>query len=319
MNRFTRILLLTWVAVAIGAGALHAQDSQVSGQILDTSNSVVSEANVTLTRVETGEHREVASSTEGYYSFPLVLPGNYELKVEKDGFQAYTRTGIVVQTGAISTVDVRLAVGAVSQTVTVAASVPLLQTEDSSQSKVVENASITNLPLIDRRSQQLQRLSGFVVQTNSGANATFAIAGGRSDNANYLIDGGNSQNLLLGIPSAGFDPPVESVQEFSVAISDYAAELGRSGGAIIQMTTRSGTNSFHGSAYEYLRNNVLQAIPEFAATNPTLRYNLYGVSLGGPIKKDKTFFFFNYEGHARAGRGQESPHGATVHQQSNPR
>jgi len=296
MNRFTRILLLTWVAVAIGAGALHAQDSQVSGQILDTSNSVVSEANVTLTRVETGEHREVASSTEGYYSFPLVLPGNYELKVEKDGFQAYTRTGIVVQTGAISTVDVRLAVGAVSQTVTVAASVPLLQTEDSSQSKVVENASITNLPLIDRRSQQLQRLSGFVVQTNSGANATFAIAGGRSDNANYLIDGGNSQNLLLGIPSAGFDPPVESVQEFSVAISDYAAELGRSGGAIIQMTTRSGTNSFHGSAYEYLRNNVLQAIPEFAATNPTLRYNLYGVSLGGPIKKDKTFFFFNYEG-----------------------
>jgi len=296
MNRFKRILLLTGVAVAIGAGALHAQDSQVSGQIIDNSNAAVSDASVTLTRVETGDNRQVSSSDDGYYSFPLVLPGHYELKVEKDGFQAYTRTGIVVQTGAISTVDIKLELGAVSQNVTVAASVPLLQTEDSSESKVVENASITNLPLIDRRSQQLQRLSGFVVQTNSGANASFAIAGGRSDNANYLIDGGNSQNLLLGIPTPGFDPPVESIQEFSVAISDYAAELGRSGGAVIQMTTRSGTNSFHGSAYEYLRNNVLQAIPEFAATNPTLRYNLYGISLGGPIKKDKTFFFFNYEG-----------------------
>ena len=173
---------------------------------------------------------------------------------------------------------------------------PLLQTETSAVAKVVENESVTNLPLIDRRASQLQRLNGFVVQTNSGANASFAIAGGRSDNANYLIDGGTAQNLLLGVPILSFDPPAESVQEFSVAISNYAAELGRSGGAVIQMTTKSGTNSFHGSAYEYFRNTVLQEQPEFATTVPALHYNLFGASLGGPIKKDRTQFFFNYEG-----------------------
>src|SRR5450631_2125807 len=283
------------VAVLV-ATTLQAQNSKVSGQIRDTTNAAVAGAKVTLTRIETGDHRETDSTGEGYYFFPTLLPGHYELKAEKQGFQAQTQSGIVVETASVSTVDVILNVGSEAQTVNVDASVPLLQTESSAVSKVVENESITDLPLIDRRSQQLQRLNGFTVQTNSGGNASFALAGGRSDNANYLIDGGNSQNLLLGVPVPGFDPPVESVQEFSVAISNYGAELGRSGGGVIQMTTRSGTNSFHGSAYEYLRNNALQAIPDFATTNPTLRYNLFGGSLGGPIKKDRTQFFFNYEG-----------------------
>jgi hypothetical protein len=150
--------------------------------------------------------------------------------------------------------------------------------------------------LVDRRSAQLQRLNGFVVQTNSGASSSFAIAGGRSNNADYTIDGGSVQNLLIGVPILIFDPPVESVQEFNVAMSNYSAELGRSGGAVVQMTTKSGTNSFHGSAYEYLRNAALQQQPEFASANPALHYNLFGASIGGPIKKNKTQFFFNYEG-----------------------
>ncbi|MGA2982718.1 MAG: hypothetical protein ABSG32_02820 [Terriglobia bacterium] len=199
-------------------------------------------------------------------------------------------------TASISTVDVTLQVGLETQTVNVEASLPLLETETSAVAGMVENKSITYLPLVDRRSAQLQRLNGFVVQTNSGANATFAIAGGRSNNADYTVDGGTVQNLLIGVPTLIFDPPVESVQEFNVAISNYSAELGRSGGAVVQMTTKSGTNSFHGSAYEYLRNTVLQAQPEFATSNPILRYNLFGASLGGPIKKNKTQFFFNYEG-----------------------
>jgi Carboxypeptidase regulatory-like domain/TonB dependent receptor len=281
---------------AAGAGFAHAQNSQVSGQIRDTTQAAVPGATVTLRRADTGDHREITSTNGGYYSFPLLLPGRYDLRVEKAGFETQTQTGIVVETGSISTVDVSLKIGAETQTVNVDATVPLLQTESSAVAAVVDNASITNLPLIDRRSQQLQRLNGFTVQTNSGANASFAIGGGRSNNANYLIDGGTAQNLLLGIPTAGFDPPVESVQEFSVAISDYAAELGRSGGGVVQMTTRAGTNSFHGSAYEYLRNDALQAIPDFATRNPILRYNLFGASLGGPIKKNRTQFFFNYEG-----------------------
>lgn len=295
MKILGRVLLFIWVG-ATASIILQAQDSQVSGQIRDSSQAGVAGAQVTLTRVETGDHRDGTSGKEGYYSFPLLVPGHYDLTVVKSGFQTEAQTGIVVLTGSVSTVDVTLKVGSETQVVNVDASVPLLQTETSAVAKVVENESVTNLPLIDRRASQLQRLNGFVVQTNSGANASFAIAGGRSDNANYLIDGGTAQNLLLGVPVISFDPPAESVQEFSVAISDYAAELGRSGGAVIQMTTKSGTNSFHGSAYEYFRNTVLQEQPEFAKTVPALHYNLFGASLGGPIRKNRTQFFFNYEG-----------------------
>jgi outer membrane receptor protein involved in Fe transport len=295
MKTLGRFLLFIWIAAVAGV-SLHAQNTEVSGQIVDSSQAAIAGAKITLTRLESGDHRENVSGNEGYYSFPLLLPGHYELKVEKDGFESQARSGIVVLTATASTVDVTLKIGSETQTVNVDASVPLLQTETSAVASVVDNASITDLPLIDRRSQQLQKLNGFVVQTNSGASASFAIGGGRSDNANYFIDGGNAQNLLLGVPTPGFDPPVESVQEFSVAISNYAAELGRSGGGVIQMSTRSGTNSFHGSAYEYLRNTALQQQPEFAKTNPALHYNLFGASLGGPIRKNKTQFFFNYEG-----------------------
>ena len=150
--------------------------------------------------------------------------------------------------------------------------------------------------MVDRRSNQLTRLNGFVVPNGAGANATFAVAGGRGNNANYFIDGGTAQNLNLGTPTLVFDPPVEAMQEFNVALSDYAAELGRSGGGVVQIATRSGTNHFHGSGYEYFRNDVLDARTFFSSTNPTLRYNLFGASLGGPIQKDTTQFFFNYEG-----------------------
>jgi Carboxypeptidase regulatory-like domain len=301
MKRLGRVLLFFWVTAA-AVTTLQAQNSQVSGQIRDTSQAAVSGVKVTLTRVETGDHREATSGTEGYYSFPLLVPGHYDLKVEKAGFETQSQTGIVVLTGSVSSVDVDLKVGSETQTVNVDASVPLLQTESAAVANVVENESITNMPLIDRRSSQLQRLSGFAVQTNSGANASFSIAGSRSNNADYTIDGGTAQNLLQGVAILIFDPPVESVQEFNLSTSTYNAELGRSGGAVVQMTTKSGTNSFHGSAYEYLRNDALQATPEnptpghAVPKNPILRYNLFGASLGGPIKKNKTQFFFNYEG-----------------------
>jgi hypothetical protein len=291
LGRIVALILLGVTAVAV-----EAQESQVSGQIHDASKAAIAGAQVTLTRTETGDHREVVSTDQGYYSFPLVLPGHYDLKVEKDGFQTQIQTGIVVETASTSTVDVTLAVGSVNQSVDVDASVELLQTETAAISQVVENQTIKDMPLLDRRSAQLQGLNGFVVQTGSGENVTFSTAGGRGDNANYLIDGGTAVNLLIGTPSLIIDPPVESLQEFTVAQSNYAPELGRTGGALVQWTTKSGTNQFHGSAYEYYRESNLAAIPYFSTTNPPLHYNLFGASLGGPIRKDKTHFFFNYEG-----------------------
>jgi hypothetical protein len=200
MNILGRALTLAWMIGIVGLVLLQAQNSQVSGKIRDTTQAAISGAKISLTRLETGDHRTSTSTGEGYYSFPTLLPGHYELKVEKEGFEAQTQTGITVETASISTVDIVLKIGSAAETVSVDASVPLLQTESSSVSHVVENESITNLPLIDRRSSQLQRLNGFVVQTNSGSSASFAIAGGRSNNADYLIDGGTAQNLLIGVP-----------------------------------------------------------------------------------------------------------------------
>jgi hypothetical protein len=289
-------LLFAGIALLMGATRSFAQTSQVSGQVVDASHAVVSDAQLTLSRSDTGFTQQQHSTNEGYYSFPLLQAGHYDLKIEKGGYETQDQKGIIVETGSVSTVNVTLAVGAIAQTVSVDATVPLLQSQSSAVQDVVENQTITNMPLIDRRSSQLQRLSGFVVGNGSGSGATFAVGGGRGNNANYLVDGGNVQNLLLGVPTLMFDPPVESVQEFNLSISDYAAELGRSGGAVVQMTTKSGTNQFHGAVYEYFRNDALQARPYFAKVNPELRYNLFGGSLGGPIKKDKTQFFFNYEG-----------------------
>jgi hypothetical protein len=291
LGRFFLFFLLGSTSLLV-----RAQDSQVSGQIRDASKAAVSGVQVTLIRTETGDRREAVSTDQGYYSFPTVLPGHYDLKVEKDGFQTQVQTGILVETASISTVDVTLAVGSVNQSIDVNASVELLQTETAAISQVVENQTIKDMPLLDRRSAQLQGLNGFVVQTGSGENVTFSTAGGRGDNANYLIDGGTAVNLLIGTPSLIIDPPVESLQEFTVAQSNYAPELGRTGGAVVQWTTKSGTNQFHGSAYEYYRESNLAAIPYFSTTNPPLHYNLFGASLGGPIRKDKTHFFFNYEG-----------------------
>jgi len=291
-----RLLFLVCLLDAIGIAWLDAQDSEISGEILDSSLSAVPGARVTLNRLETGGHWESVSNDKGYYLFPLLLPGRYELKAEKTGFQTRIQTGIVVETASVSSVNVTLTVGAITQSVTVQASVPLLQAQSSGVAHVVGNDVIAHLPLLDRRSAQLTRLNGFVVPNSAGSGATFAIAGGRGNNANYYVDGGTVQNLTLGLPTLVFDPPVEAMQEFNVALSAYPAELGRSGGGVVQITTKSGTNQFHGSAYEFFRNDVLNARTFFSTSNPALRYNLFGMSLGGPIRRDKTHFFFNYEG-----------------------
>src|ERR1700733_4865704 len=294
--RQSRSLLFVLFILLSGVGIAVAQSSQISGQVIDVQAVALTDVNLTLSRIETGEKRQTVSGGAGYFSFPLLAPGHYDLVAKRDGFQSQRQAGIIVVTGNITTVNFTLQVGEVTQAISVEASAPLLQFESSAVGKAVENQTIVDMPLLDRRASQLQRLNGFEVGNGSGSGATFAIAGGRSANANYTIDGGNVQNALLGAPTLYFDPPVESLQEFNVAISNYAAELGRTGGGVIQMTTKSGTNSFHGSVYEYLRNDAIQGTPFFATHKSPLRYNLFGVSLGGPLYRNKTHFFFNYEG-----------------------
>lgn len=284
------------LAVLIATTSAYAQTSQLSGQVHDDSNAAIASAHLTLTRTESGERREAVSSGEGYFVFPGLLSGHYDLAVDKDGFSPEVKRGIEVLTGEASAVNLTLGIGQVQQKVNVQADAPLLQTTSAAIEGVIENQTIINLPLLDRRATQLQRLSGFVIGAGSGASSTFAIAGGRGNNANYMVDGGTTQNLLQGVPTQAFDLPIDSLQEFNLTVSDYTADLGRSGGGIIQMSTKSGTDNFHGSAYIYYRSDSLQAVPVFAASNPPLQYKLFGASIGGPVLKGKTHFFFTYEG-----------------------
>ncbi|MBM3767107.1 MAG: TonB-dependent receptor [Acidobacteria bacterium] len=285
--------LLVFFCACAGLFA-QSQLATLSGTVVDTSAAVIPAAAIKLVNVETGESWNATTNESGSFTVPLVKPGRYRLDVDKTGFKPHAQTGLVLETGGQQRVDVRLEVGSQAERITVEASVSQLQTESATVGAVVENRTIVNMPLINRRAAQLARLTGFVVQVGTGSN--FAMGGGRGNNTNWRIDGGNVQNVLVGDQGLNFDPPIESLQEFSVSISNYSAELGRTGGGVVQMTTKSGTNQFHGSAYEYLRNDAFDARTFFAAAKTPLRYNLFGASFSGPIRKDKTHFFFNYEG-----------------------
>jgi hypothetical protein len=281
------------LAILLTVPLCAQQTASITGTVSDPTGAVVAGAAIKASNALTGESAETASNSAGVFTVPLLKPGQYELLVEVRGFKQFHRTGIILETGQSVRADVRLEVGGTTEQVTVSADAPLLKTDSSSVGNVVRRETIANMPLVGRRAANLARLSGFVVQNGTGSN--FAIAGGRADNSNFTIDGGNAQNILLGVASLNFDPPIDSLEEFNVELSNFKAELGRTGGGMVQMTTRSGTNKWHGTLYEFVRNNSLDARNFFAAAKPVLRYNQFGGSFSGPIRRNRTFFFANME------------------------
>lgn len=301
------IVMVAFVSLLSGFGIRYAEAqnaASLSGTVQDKQNASIPEAKIVVTHTETGEVHQTVSDKSGFYSFPVLLPGHYDVTASKDGFNTQVKSGIELFTGRQSSTNFSLDIGHVEERVDVSSDVAQLQTASAAVTDVVENKTITNFPLVDRRATQLQRLNGFVIGGGTGSSSYFAIAGGRGNNANYTVDGGTTQNLLQGVPTQMFDLPIDSLQEFSLSVSDYTADLGRTGGGVIQMTTKSGTNDFHGSAYFYYRNQNLEAFPEFPGINPLtgrpaiapLEYKLFGASIGGPIRRGKTYFFFTYEG-----------------------
>lgn len=278
----------------ICASALDAQTAAtLNGTVTDSTQAVIPGVSILLTNVDTGETYTASTNESGSYSIPFIKPGNFRLRAESAGFKQYQQPDIRLDTAQIVRVDVTLELGDVTEIVTVEADVPLLKTENSSVGNVVKNKTIANMPLINRRAAQLVRLSGFVVQRGNGSQ--FQIAGGRSNNAMWTLDGGSTQNILLGVASLNYDPPIEALEEMNVEVSNYKAEMGRSGGGFIQMTTKSGTNEFHGALYEFIRNDAMDSRQFFAATKQKLRRNQFGWALGGPIVRNRTFFFASQE------------------------
>ncbi len=276
------------LSLALIAPASAQQLATVTGRVTDPSDKVVVGAAIKLTNSRTGERHTTSNGSSGSYMIGFVKPGRYTLDVEAPGFEKFSLSRIEIETGATVRADARLE----GRSISLRANPALLNTDNAAVSSVIRNRAIINLPLLSRRAAQLASLSGFVVQRSG---TQLQIAGGRSNNAAWTLDGGSIQGNLLGVADLQFDPPVEALNEVHVEVSNYRAELGRSGGGIVQMSSLAGTNQFRGVLYQYLRNDSLDARHFFARDKQPLRGNQFGGSYGGPIVKNRTFFHSSME------------------------
>ena len=308
------------VGVLLSVLQLQAQvdTGSITGTVTDPSGAVVSGARVTLTNEGTAAALAVTTGSDGSYTFSPVKIGSYKIEATAQGFKTITQSNIVVNVSANVLVNLKLQTGSVSETVEVTSSVPVLQTQDASVGQVMDSRNVNNLPLNGRNFTFLAQLSAGVnsPQADTRGNAAsgaFAANGNRPAQNNYMLDGiDNNSDTVDFLNGTNFVvlPPVDAIQEFKVQTSDFSAEYGRSGAAVLNATIKSGTNEFHGSAWEFFRNDKLDAADYFERTRKgELRLNQFGVSGGGPVIKNKVFFFGDYEGLRRR---QGSPHQGTV-------
>ena len=268
----------------------------ITGIVTDSSQAVLPGAAIEVLNADTGVLSTAETNQAGEYTVPLLQPGRYNLTARLDGFRTYSQQGVTVELGRVIRLDFSLEVGEVTETVEVVGSAPLLESETSTVGQFIENKTVTDMPLNGRRAGELVALMGNAVTIAKDViRPRIAVSGGRGDQQQWMIDGVNSSNVALEIPQALFNPPVEAVQEIRVQQNGYSAEFGNSSGGVIAISTKSGTNALHGSLYEFLRNDKVDARNFFAADKAPLRWNVFGFAVGGPIIKNKTFFFVHNE------------------------
>jgi hypothetical protein len=290
-------------ALLVAAGAALAQEvtGSITGVVTDNSGAVVPSATVVAINVDTGADFRVTTDNAGIYIFPLLRAGRYRVSVEITGFQKVQVDDIRVNTSERLRLDLTLKVGAVTETVTVSAQTPLLQSEQATLGHVVEGQTITSIPLATRNFTQILGTSAGVIgaimnadQRGTGSDSV-SVNGARRGSNNLLVDGVPTTNQLNNAPDGDGTPSIEFLSEFKVLTSLYSAEFGRNSGSVINVTTRSGTNSFHGTVYEFLRNTKLNARPYFFPERRPNNQHQFGGNLGGPIFRDRTFFFGGWE------------------------
>lgn len=304
---------LALVVLICGANVTLAQDvtATITGTVTDPSGAAIVGANVTAKSVERGTSFTAVSNDSGIYRISQLPVGNYDLRVEKTGFQTSLYPAFALVLNQVARIDVELKVGQVSQTVEVTGAAPMLKTETTQVDTVIDSATNDALPLATRNYVELTLLapgaihpdpSSFNNGDNVNSGARPFINGNREQSNNFILDGMDnnevSDNLL------GYTPSPDSIQEFNMITNNAPAEFGNYMGGIVSATLKSGTNSFHGDIWEFFRNNVLNAdqwenkINPAAAPIPTapLRWNMFGGTLGGPVFKNKLFFFMDYQG-----------------------
>src|SRR6184192_2165975 len=310
------VLLLLFLC----APPLHAQvdTGTILGTVTDASGAAISGAKVTLTNEGTSAALSTTTAPDGSYKFTPVKIGSYKLTTSFQGFQTITQTNVVVNVGTDVVINFNLKPGAVTQTVEVVAAVPVLQTQNASVGQVVDSRSVNDLPLNGRNFTFLAQLSAGVNTPQAdtrgnAANGAFAANGLRPAQNNYLLDGiDNNSDTVDFLNGTNFVvlPPVDAIQEFKVQTTGFSAQFGRSGAAILNATIKQGTNELHGTVWEFLRNDKLDAADFFENANKIkkgeYRQNQFGVSAGGPVRiphlfdgRNKVFFFGDYEGFRR--------------------
>ena len=253
-----------------------------------------------------------ATGSDGQYTFSPVKIGRYSISASATGFQTVKQNNVTVDVQQKVEVDISLTIGQATETVVVNDAPPLLQTLDASVGQVIQGATINDLPLNGRNYTFLAQLSAGVTQGQQdsrglGSSGSFAANGLRPAQNNYLLDGiDNNTNLVDFLNGTAYSvkPPVDALQEFKIETNNYSAESGRSAAAVLNATLKSGSNAFHGAAWEFLRNDKLDAANFFenagGLKKGEFRQNQFGATFGGPIRRDKTFFFMDYEGYTHS-------------------
>jgi hypothetical protein len=320
----TNWLLLIAYMLIISAGASVAVNAQTTGTIygtvMDSRGAAVSGAAVAVTNLETNLSRSTMTGEEGIWSFTLLPVGGYSVSIEATGFKTFVRERVELEVQANVRVDVRLEIGQVTERVVVTAEVPQIDTASATLGKVVEERRIVELPLNGRNFLQLGVLQAGVVppppginMLGSGTNNTpggtafnFSVNGQRITSNNHLLDGVNNVEPFSG--AAMVVPSPDSLREFRILTNAYTAEFGRAGGSIVTVITKAGSNEYHGSAYEFLRNDYFDARNFFSPQVPALKQHQFGGTVGGRVIRDRTFFFGSYEGF-RQTKGQPASTG----------
>ncbi|PYV62589.1 MAG: TonB-dependent receptor, partial [Acidobacteria bacterium] len=309
------------IVFALLSGFAHAQspNATIAGRVLDPSSAVLSDAKVEAINLYTNIHYAGQTNREGAFVIPSLPPGPYRIEVSKSGFKTAVREDVVLRVQDIVALNFTLPVGSITESVTVTGGAPLVNTQDATVSTVIDRNFAENLPLNGRSFQTLIALSPGVVLTpaNQADPGQFSVNGQRTGSNYFMVDGvsaniGTLPFVTLSQSASGATPGFsvtggtnnlvseDALQEFRIQTSTYAPEFGRTPGAQVSIVTRSGTNAFHGALFEFLRNDKLDASDWFANLSqqpkPEERINDFGGVFGGPVIKDRTFFFFSYEG-----------------------
>jgi len=299
-----RSLLLSFCAALLAVAQVNPVGT-VDGTIKDSTGGTLPDIKVTLRNVDTGEARDISTNDTGYFFFPLVNPGRYEVSVEKTGFKRGIQE-IVVRTGIRSTADFSLQLGQVSESVQVTGEAPLLETSTASVSRNVTQRTVQDMPLLARNVLMLINLAPGITNNAPTGNTNGLID---IDSVSYTsASGANNRTnefLMDGIPNnvsdrVAYIPSVDDVEEFTVSTNALDAEYGHGGGMYVNVVTKGGTNELHGNLYNFFRNDKLNANSFFAnragTRRPVFRFNQFGLTAGGPVIKNKVFWFFNFEG-----------------------